>query len=70
MRNYVLSRLIQLVPILIGITFLTFALMQLTNDDAERRGDEDRQRDRHEHEFDGGGQFIDERLEHEFAADE
>ena len=34
MRNYVLSRLIQLVPILIGITFLTFALMQLTNDDA------------------------------------
>ena len=34
MKNYVASRLIQLIPILIGITFLTFALMQLTNDDA------------------------------------
>lgn len=34
MKNYVASRLIQLIPILLGITFLTFALMQLTNDDA------------------------------------
>ncbi|MBR1580662.1 MAG: ABC transporter permease [Selenomonadaceae bacterium] len=34
MSRYVMSRLIQLIPILIGITFLTFALMQLTNDDA------------------------------------
>lgn len=34
MKNYVVSRLIQLIPILLGITFLTFALMQLTNDDA------------------------------------
>ena len=34
MSRYVMSRLLQLIPILIGITFLTFALMQLTNDDA------------------------------------
>ena len=34
MKKYFLSRLIQLVPILFGITFLTFGLMQFTNDDA------------------------------------
>lgn len=34
MKNYVLSRLIQLVPILFGITFLTFGMMQFTADDA------------------------------------
>ena len=34
MKKYVISRLIQLVPILIGITFLTFAMMQLAADDA------------------------------------
>lgn len=34
MKKYVLQRLIQLVPILIGITFLTFALMQVAAVDA------------------------------------
>ncbi len=34
MRKYIFSRLIQLVPILLGITFLTFALMQLSAEDA------------------------------------
>ncbi len=34
MKNYVASRLIQLIPILLGITFLTFALMQIPADDA------------------------------------
>ena len=34
MRKYILSRLIQLVPILLGITFLTFALMQFSAEDA------------------------------------
>lgn len=34
MKKYILSRLIQLVPILIGITFLTFAMMQFAADDA------------------------------------
>lgn len=34
MRKYILSRLLQLVPILIGITFLTFGMMQFTADDA------------------------------------
>ena len=34
MRKYILSRLIQLVPILLGITFFTFALMQLSAEDA------------------------------------
>ncbi|MBQ7631096.1 MAG: ABC transporter permease [Selenomonadaceae bacterium] len=34
MKKYIISRLIQLVPILIGITFLTFAMMQLAADDA------------------------------------
>ena len=34
MSRYVVSRLIQLIPILLGITFLTFALMQIPADDA------------------------------------
>lgn len=34
MKKYVLSRLIQLLPILFGITFLTFGMMQFTADDA------------------------------------
>ncbi len=34
MRKYILSRMIQLVPILLGITFLTFGMMQFTADDA------------------------------------
>ena len=34
MHKYIFSRLIQLVPILLGITFLTFALMQLSAEDA------------------------------------
>ena len=34
MKKYILSRLIQLIPILLGITFLTFAMMQLAADDA------------------------------------
>ncbi|MBR2775209.1 MAG: ABC transporter permease [Selenomonadaceae bacterium] len=34
MKKYLLSRLVQLVPILFGITFLTFGMMQFTSDDA------------------------------------
>ncbi len=34
MRGYVIGRLLQLIPILLGITFLTFSMMQLTADDA------------------------------------
>ncbi|MBR3498846.1 MAG: ABC transporter permease [Selenomonadaceae bacterium] len=34
MKKYFLARLVQLVPILFGITFLTFGMMQFTNDDA------------------------------------
>ena len=34
MRKYIFSRLIQLIPILLGITFLTFAMMQLSAEDA------------------------------------
>ena len=34
MKKYIASRLLQLIPILLGITFLTFGLMQLTSDDA------------------------------------
>ena len=34
MKKYVISRLVQLVPILIGITFLTFGMMQFAADDA------------------------------------
>lgn len=34
MKKYFLSRLMQLVPILFGITFMTFGMMQFTSDDA------------------------------------
>ena len=34
MRKYIISRLIQLIPILLGITFLTFAMLQLSAEDA------------------------------------
>lgn len=34
MKKYVIGRLIQLFPILLGITFLTFGMMQLVADDA------------------------------------
>ena len=34
MRRYVLHRLIQLIPILIGITFLSFAMMRVAGSDA------------------------------------
>lgn len=34
MRKYILSRLVQLIPILIGISFMSFAMMQLAADDA------------------------------------
>ncbi len=34
MRHYIISRLVQLIPIMIGITFLTFGMMQFTSDDA------------------------------------
>ncbi len=34
MRKYILSRLLQLIPILFGITFLTFGMMQFAADDA------------------------------------
>lgn len=34
MKRYVIRRLAQLVPILLGITFLTFAMMQFTAEDA------------------------------------
>ena len=34
MRKYIFSRLLQLVPILFGITFLTFGMMQFAADDA------------------------------------
>ena len=34
MKKYFLSRLIQLIPILFGVTFLTFAMMNLAADDA------------------------------------
>ena len=34
MKRYVISRLVQLVPILVGITFLSFGMMQLAADDA------------------------------------
>ena len=34
MKEYIFQRLIQLVPILIGITFLTFAMMQVSTIDA------------------------------------
>ena len=34
MKRYIISRLIQLIPILLGITFLTFGMMQFAADDA------------------------------------
>ena len=34
MKKYIVHRLLHLIPILLGITFLTFGLMRLTNDDA------------------------------------
>ena len=34
MKKYIFSRLIQLIPILLGITFLTFGMMQFAADDA------------------------------------
>ena len=34
MKKYFLARIIQLVPILFGITFLTFGMMQFAADDA------------------------------------
>ena len=34
MKKYILNRLLQLVPILLGITFLTFGMMQFAADDA------------------------------------
>ena len=34
MKKYFLARLVQLVPILFGITFLTFGMMQFAADDA------------------------------------
>lgn len=34
MKKYIISRLVQLIPILIGITFMSFAMMQLAADDA------------------------------------
>ena len=34
MKRYVLARLLQLIPILVGITFLTFGMMQFAADDA------------------------------------
>ena len=34
MHRYIIQRVLQLIPILFGITFLTFSLMQFTQDDA------------------------------------
>ena len=34
MRKYVIRRLLQLIPILIGITFLSFGMMRLAGGDA------------------------------------
>ena len=34
MFKYILKRLLQLIPILIGITFLSFAMMRLAGGDA------------------------------------
>ena len=34
MKNYVVERIIHLIPIIFGITFLTFGMMRLTSDDA------------------------------------
>ena len=34
MKKYVLQRIVQLIPILIGITFLSFAMMRIAGSDA------------------------------------
>ena len=34
MKKYVLHRFLQLIPVLIGITFLSFAMMRLAGSDA------------------------------------
>ena len=34
MRRYIFKRLLQLIPVLIGITFLSFAMMRLAGGDA------------------------------------
>ena len=34
MKKYVLKRLLQLIPILLGITFLSFAMMRVAGSDA------------------------------------
>ena len=34
MKKYIVKRLLHLIPILLGITLLSFGLMRLTNDDA------------------------------------
>ena len=34
MRKYVIQRFIQLIPVLIGITFLSFAMMRMAGSDA------------------------------------
>ena len=34
MKKYILKRLLQLVPVLIGITFLSFAMMRIAGSDA------------------------------------
>ena len=34
MRRYILKRLLQLIPVLLGVTFLSFAMMRLAGSDA------------------------------------
>ncbi len=34
LKKYILKRLLQLVPVLIGITFLSFAMMRIAGSDA------------------------------------
>ena len=34
MRKYIIQRFLQLIPILIGITFLSFAMMRVAGSDA------------------------------------
>ncbi|MEE3438302.1 MAG: nickel ABC transporter permease subunit NikB, partial [Lachnospiraceae bacterium] len=34
MKKYVFKRLLQLIPVLVGITFLSFAMMRLAGSDA------------------------------------
>ena len=33
MRRYILKRLLQLIPVLLGVTFLSFAMMRLAGSD-------------------------------------